>query len=181
MITELKQSITKAVSHLKKQYGSLQAGKASVGMVEGIMVESYGSMMPLSQTANISCPDAKTLRIEPWDKSQVSGIEKAIQTSDIGINPQNMGTYILLPVPPMTEDRRRALVKVVKEEAEHAHISVRTGRAHARDTVKRKKDDKTISDDEAKKFENDIQKQVDEATKEIKELEKQKELDIMKV
>jgi ribosome recycling factor len=74
MITELKQSITKAVSHLKKQYGSLQAGKASVGMVEGIMVESYGSMMPLSQTANISCPDAKTLRIEPWDKSQVSGI-----------------------------------------------------------------------------------------------------------
>lgn len=181
MISELKASITKAVTHLKKQYGSLQAGKANAAMVEGIMVESYGSMMPLSQTANVACPDSKTIKIEPWDKSIIGKIEKAIQTSDIGINPQNMGTYILLPIPPMTEERRKLLVKVVKEEAEHAHISIRTARAHARDLVKRQKDDKEISDDEAKRFENDIQKYIDDATKDIKDLEKQKEQDIMKV
>jgi ribosome recycling factor len=145
------------------------------------MVESYGSLLPLSQTANVACPDAKTLKIEPWDKSIIGKIEKAIQVADIGINPQNMGTYLLLPIPPMTEDRRKVLVKIVKEEAEHAHISVRNARAPARDVLKKQKDDKTISDDEAKKFETDIQKSVDEYTKEIKELEKQKEADIMKV
>lgn len=181
MMSQLQADIQKIVAHLKKQYGSIQAGKANPTMVEGIMVESYGSLMPLNQTANISCPDSKTLKIEPWDKSIIGTIEKAIQVSDLGINPQNMGTYILLPIPPMTEDRRKQLVKAAKEEAENAHISLRNTRAHTRDLVKHQKDAKEISEDEAKKYETDIQREVDAATKEIKDIEKQKEQDIMTI
>ena len=181
MINELKTALDKAITHMKSRFSGLQAGKASPNMVDEIQAESYGSMMPIKQIANVSCPDAKTIRIEPWDKSAVGAIEKAIQTSDLGINPQNMGDYVLLPIPPMTEDRRRQLVKTVKEETEHAHVSVRNARADARSKVKRQKDNKEISDDEAKGLEDDIQKETDQANKTIDELAKTKEQEVMTV
>lgn len=181
MISELKQAIEKTISHMKSRFAGLQAGKATPSMIDGIMVESYGSMMPINQLANVSCPDPKTIRVEPWDKSLVNEIDKALQTSDLGINPQNMGECILLPIPPMTEDRRKQLVKTVKEETEHAHVSVRNARAEARNRIKRQKDDKEISDDEAKSLEDDIQKEVDAANKIIDEMSKQKEQDVMTV
>lgn len=181
MSSDLQAQIQKGIAHLQKQFSSLQAGRANATMVDEIQVESYGTMAPLKTTANISTPDAKTLRIEPWDKSLVGEIEKAIQAADIGINPQNMGEYILLPIPPMTEERRKKLVKLVHEEAEHAKISVRNARAEARDMVKLQKDEKEISEDEAEREEKQIQEAVDKANKQIDEMASKKESDILSI
>lgn len=181
MITTLKQDLQKAIDHLKSQFSSLQAGRANTALVDEIQVESYGSMMSLKSTANISCPDAKTIRVEPWDKTLLGEIEKAIQASNVGINPQNMGEYILLPIPPMTEERRKQLVKVVHEEAEKAKIVVRNKRADARDMVKLQKEEKEISEDEAKKVEADIQDAINDANKEIDSLAKNKEAEILNI
>lgn len=180
-MNELKQDLKKAIDHLKSQYSSLQAGTANTALVDGIQVESYGSMMSLKSTANVSCPDSKTIRIEPWDKSLVGEIERAIQSSNIGINPQNMGECILLPIPPMTEERRKQLVKVVHEEAEKAKIVVRNKRADSRDMVKMQKDEKEISEDQAKDMEADIQEAVNEANKDIDAIAKKKESDILSI
>ncbi|PID70388.1 ribosome recycling factor [bacterium DOLZORAL124_38_8] len=181
MITTLQQELKKAIEHLKSQFSSLQAGRANTALVDEIQVESYGAMMSLKSTANVSCPDAKTIRIEPWDKSLLGEIEKAIQSSNIGINPQNMGEYILLPIPPMTEDRRKQLVKVVHEEAEKTRITIRNKRADSRDMVKLQKDEKEISEDEAKKLETDIQEVINEANKEVDTLTKKKEEEILNI
>lgn len=181
MIAELSTALDKAIKHLKEQFTSLQAGRANTSMVEEIQVESYGSMMDLKSVANISCPDAKTIRIEPWDKSLVGKIEKAIQVADIGIMPQNMGEHLLLPIPPMTEERRKKLVKLVHEEAEQARISVRNLRHDFLKKVKYQKDENEISEDEQKKREKQIQEKVDEANKQIEEISSGKEKDIMTV
>jgi ribosome recycling factor len=178
MISTLETTISGAVAHLKQVYAGLQAGRASAAMVDDIQVESYGSMMPMKNVATISCPDTRTLRIEPWDKSIVGAIAKAITVADIGITPQNMGAYILLPVPPMTEDRRKKLVKGVHEEAERAKISIRTARQEA---MKKIKADADLSEDEQKSLEKEAQELVDERNKEVDELCKKKETDIMTV
>ena len=181
MITEISTALDKAITHLKDQFATLQAGRANTTMVDEIQVESYGSMMGLKSVANISCPDAKTIRIEPWDKSMVGPIEKAIQVADIGIMPQNMGEHLLLSIPPMTEDRRKKLVKLVHEEAEHARISVRNARHDFLKKVKHQKDENEISEDEQKKIEKQIQEKVEAANKQIEEISQHKEKDIMTV
>ncbi len=172
------ETLSATVHHLKQVYGSLQAGRASAALVEDIQVESYGSMMPLKNVANISCPDARTLRVEPWDKALVGAIEKAIVISDIGITPQNMGQHILLPIPPMTEERRKKLVKIIYEEAENAHISIRNAR---QEEMKRIKSDEELSEDEQKRQEKRAQELVDEKNREIDALAKKKETDILTV
>ena len=181
MITELKINLDKAIDHLKSKMSSLQAGKASPAIVDTIQVDNYGSMMPLKSIANISCPDSKTVKIEPWDKSAIGSIEKSIQESDLGINPQNMGTHIFLPVPLMTEDRRKKLVKIVKEEEESAKISIRNVRQDFLKKIKIQKDENEISEDEQKKLEKDVQEKIDEANRKITEMSKKKETEIMKV
>lgn len=181
MITELQTHLNKSIEHLRSKMSSLQAGKASPAMVDQIQIENYGSMMPLKSVANISCPDIKTIKIEPWDKNSLRAVEKAINESDLGINPQNMGDHLFLPIPPMTEDRRKKLVKVVKEEEESAKISIRNIRHDFLKQIKNKKDENEISEDEQKKLEKNIQEKIDVATKSITEMAKQKEADIMKV
>jgi len=181
MLEELQPNLNKTIEHLRSKLSALQAGKASPAMVEEIQVENYGSLMPLKSVANISCPDNKTIKIEPWDKSSIGSVEKAIRESDLGINPQNMGDHLFLPIPPMTEERRKKLVKVVKEEEEAARISVRNIRHDFLKKVKSQKDENEISEDEQKKLEKDIQEKVDEANKKIVEMAKSKEKDIMTV
>ena len=181
MITELQSQLDKSMDHLKSKMSSLQAGKASASMVDEIQVENYGSMMPLKSVANVSCPDIKTIKIEPWDKNSLGTVQKAIIESDLGINPQNMGTHLFLPIPPMTEDRRKKLVKIVKEEEESAKISIRNIRHDFLKQVKTQKDGNEISEDEQKKLEKDIQEKIDKANKEIDELAKNKENDIMTI
>jgi ribosome recycling factor len=181
MITELQSHLDKSINHLKSKMSALQAGKASVNMVDEIQVENYGSMMPLKSVANVSCPDIKTIKIEPWDKNSISNIQKAILESDLGINPQNMGTHIFLPVPPMTEDLRKKLVKIVKEEEESAKISIRNVRHDFLKQVKTQKDENKISEDEQKNLEKNIQEKIDAANKIIEDVAKNKEKDIMTI
>lgn len=178
MVDALQKTIDGAVDHLRQSFSTLQAGRANTAMVEDLEVESYGAMMQLKATANISCPDARTVRIEPWDKSLIGAIEKAIVVADIGVTPQNMGDTILLPIPPMTEERRKKLVKIVHEEAEHAKIAVRNAR---QDTMKKIKADADLSDDEKKDLEADAQERVDAINKTIDEMGKKKEADILTI
>lgn len=183
MIThsELISALAKALEHLKTELKNLQIGRASTALVEDIMVESYGSQMPLKTIANITCPDTRTIRIEPWDKNALGSIDKAILEARIGITPQNMGDSTLLPIPPLTEERRKIVVKRVHELAEHAHITVRNLRQDAMKRVKHQKDEKEISEDEFKKAEKNIQDSIDKTNKDIIETAKIKEAEVMKV
>jgi ribosome recycling factor len=181
MISDLKAQLQKSVDHLKAEFTKLQMGRASTSLVDELLVESYGSQVPLKTVANVSVPDAKTLRVEPWDKSLIADIEKGIREANIGLNPQNMGENLLIPIPPMTEERRKQTVKFVHEEAEKAKISARNIRQDFMKKVKNQKDEKEISEDEAKKLEKQIEEQATGANKQIDELSKHKEADILSI
>ena len=174
-------NINGAIDHLKSEYAKLQIGTANTALVEDLEVESYGSKMPLKATANIACPDPKTIKIEPWDKSLVGEIEKTVQAAKLGLNPQNMGEYILIPIPPMTEDRRKDLVKKVGELAENAKISIRNSRHEEMKHIKHRKDENEISEDQQKDLESDLQELVDTANKDVEEIRKKKETDVMSI
>ena len=145
------------------------------------MVEAYGSMTPLAQVGTISVPDARTLSVSVWDRSLAKAVEKAIMESDLGLNPSSDGQLIRIPVPPLSEERRRELSKVAGKYAENAKVAVRNIRRDALDEVKKLKKDNQISEDEEKRFENEIQKLTDEATKKADDLLAQKEKDILQV
>jgi len=178
---ELKAQIQKAISHMKAEFASLQTGRANVSLVDEIEVESYGSKMSLKQVANVSCPDAKSIKIEPWDKNLVKEIEKAILEANIGINPQNMGESIFLPIPPMTEDRRKNMVKIVHQLSETARISVRNARHDAMKMVKLQQEEGGISEDQQKDLESDIQEIIKSSNAEIESLAKNKEQEVLTV
>ena len=178
MIDSLSQNLQQAIEHLRQEFGGLHTGRANVGMVDDVQVEVYGSHMPLKGTANISCPDAQTIRVEPWDKTIIGAIEKAIRDADLGINPQNMGEHLLIPVPPMTEERRGQMVKKVYQSAEQTKIAIRNIRQDVIKKAKHQKDEKEISEDEHARLEKQIQEKVDEANKTIEEVTKNKETEI---
>ncbi len=178
---ELQTQLQKAIAHLKTEFTALQTGRANVSLVDEIEVESYGSKMPLKQVANISCPDAKSIKIEPWDKNLVKEVERALQEADLGINPQNMGESIFLPIPPMTEERRKDMVKLVHKLSETAKISIRNARHDAMKMVKIQQEEGDISEDEQKNLETDIQKEVDIFNKEVDSLAKNKEQEVLTV
>jgi ribosome recycling factor len=181
MNSELITQIKKSLQHLKEELAKLQTGRANAGLLDGITVESYGTSVPLNQVASVSCPDAKTLRIEPWDKSLLGAIEKAIQTAQIGINPQNMGDSIFLPIPPMTQERREAMAKVVRELGEKARISIRSARQEAMKEIKLAQESGDISEDQEKDESALIQKEIDQANQEIDQIVKKKSDEILTV
>ena len=179
MITNLKHQLQKVIDHLKSDFAKLQIGRANVELVETIEIESYGVVSPLKNLANISCPDPKTVKIEPWDKSILGATEKAIQEANIGINPQNMGEYILCLIPPLTEERRKQTVKLVHEESEKAKISIRNIRHDFMKKIKIQKDNGDISEDEQKRLEKQIEEVVSEQNKNVDTITKKKATDIM--
>ncbi len=181
MMEQLSASLEKITSHFHSELSGLNIGRANAGLVENIQVESYGSLMPIKSLANISCPDARTIRIEPWDKSLVGAIEKKLQESNIGIMPQNMGAHIFLPIPPMTEDRRKQMVKKVHEMEEEQKIVVRNVRQDFIKKVKTQKENKEISEDEEKRLEKHIQEKVDEINKKLEEMAKKREQEILSI
>jgi ribosome recycling factor len=156
-------------------------GRANPALVEDILVDSYGAMQQLKNTATVGLLDSQTLSIKPWDKSTLHAIAKAISESGLGLNPQSMSDSIMIKVPPMTEERRKDIAKIAKKLAEEAKVSVRNVRADAMKTVKKAEDDKDISEDQKKDYETDLQKSIDDANKSIDEHFKNKEIDIMKV
>jgi len=181
IIADAEDRMNKAIDHLSGDFASLRAGRANPAMVEKIIVNYYGSPTPLNQIANINVPEARLLIINPWDKSSIVDIEKALMKSDLGINPSNDGNVIRINIPQLTEDRRKDLVKVVKKRAEEGKVAIRNIRREANDTVKSCEKDKLISEDASKKGLEDIQKSTDKFIKDIDQVLQLKEKEIMEV
>ncbi|MBR1825901.1 MAG: ribosome recycling factor [Alphaproteobacteria bacterium] len=171
----------KTLESLKGDFGGLRAGRAHASLLDGILVEAYGSMSPISQVGTVSVPDARTLSVSVWDKSLLKNVEKALRESDLGLNPMNDGQTIRIPIPPLSEERRKELVKIAGKYAEQGKVAIRNIRRDAMDEVKKMKKDSLISEDDEKKYNNDIQKWTDDAVKKIDEQYEAKEKDIMQV
>lgn len=180
IISSLDDKMKKGISHLQEQLLNIRAGKASVNMLNGINVESYGSEMPINQVASVTVPDAKTILIQPWDKKMISVIEKAIIDANIGVTPSNNGDQIRLNLPPLTEERRKQLVKQVKTEGENSKISMRNMRREAVDAFKKAQKD-GMAEDVAKDGEVEVQKITDKYTKMIDGELSDKEKEIMSI
>jgi ribosome recycling factor len=179
-LEEAREGMVHAIAHLEKEFQKLRAGKASPQMLDGLKIDYYGVMTPLDQTANISTPDARQIIVQPWDKSVLSLIDKAIQAANLGFNPKNEGEILRIIVPPLTEERRRDLVKRARAEAENAKISIRNIRRLANETAKQLKKDGT-PEDEVDKLEEDIQKVTDTHIVLVDKILDVKEKDIMTV
>ena len=175
-----KERMEKSIEHLDNELVRIRAGKANIHILDGIMVEYYGTPTPLNQVSNISTPDAKTIMIQPWEKTMIGPIEKALMNSNVGITPMNNGEVIRLAIPQLTEERRRDLVKQAKNEGENARVSVRNRRRDANDEYKQMQKD-GLSEDEAKTAEDRIQKLTDEFSEKIDKIVEGKEEDIMTI
>jgi ribosome recycling factor len=171
----------KSIDSLTQELSRMRTGRAHPGLLEQIKVDYYGSSMPINQVANVAAEDARTLTITPWEKNMVPAIEKAIMSAGLGLNPVTAGTVIRIPMPPLTEERRREFVKVVKQEAENARVSVRNVRRDANTEVKKLLKDKKITEDEERRAEEAIQKLTDKHIEEIDKLLAKKEKDLMEV
>ena len=179
--SDTKTRMDKTLEALKADFGGLRAGRAHASLLDGIMVEAYGSMTPLAQVGTISVPDARTLSISVWDKSLAKAVDKALRESDLGLNPASDGQLIRIPIPPLSEERRKELVKIASKYAEQNKVAVRNNRRDGLDGVKKLKKENLNSEDEEKRFENEIQKLTDESIKKIEEMLASKEKDILQV
>lgn len=183
MINEIQKDaqdrMEKSLEAFKNQISKVRTGRASPSLLDGITVEYYGSATPLRQLANVTVEDSRTLAISVFDRSMSPAIEKAIMASDLGLNPSSAGTVIRVPLPPLTEERRKDLIKVVRGEAEQGRIAVRNVRRDANDKVKALLKDKEISEDDERRSQDDIQKLTDNYIKKVDESLAQKETELM--
>lgn len=180
ILDSTKESMNGSIAHLEKEFLNIRAGKATPQMLGSVFVDYYGSQTPLSQVANVSIPDARTITIQPYEKSMLQTIEKAIMIANLGFNPMNNGDVIIINVPALTEERRRDLVKQAKAEAEDAKIGIRNARKDANTDIKKLEKDGT-SEDLCKSAEDDIQKLTDSFIRKVDEHLATKEAEIMKV
>jgi len=174
---KMDQSIEALKSHLSK----IRTGRANPSLLDAVQVEYYGSMVPLSQVANVNLLDARTISVQPWEKGMGAKIEKAIRESDLGLNPASMGDLIRVPMPPMSEERRKEMTKLVRNEGESAKIAVRNLRRDANEAVKKLVKDKLVSEDDQKRSEADIQKLTDKHVATVDQLVAAKEQEVMAV
>ncbi|MEW5770055.1 MAG: ribosome recycling factor [Pseudomonadota bacterium] len=185
MIADIKKSaeekMKKSLEALKADFHKVRTGRAHAGILDHVKVDYYGTLMPINQVANISVMDAHTLGVQPWEKPMVAKVEKAIRDSDLGLNPASMGDVIRVPMPPLTEERRKELVKLVRGEAENGKVAVRNIRrdaiAHLKDLVKNKE----ASEDDERRAQDDVQKMTDKYIAEIDKATAEKEKDLMAV
>ena len=181
VLDSCKKRMDKAIQNLEKEFSKLRTGRASVTLLEDLKVDYYGTLTPLNQLASISTPDSRTLAIQPWDRNAFGEIEKAIQKSDLGLNPVNDGKIIRINIPPLTEERRKELVKVAKKYAEEAKIAIRNVRRDANETLKKKKNDKELTEDEMHRGQDKVQKITDSFVQKVDEVLKKKEKEIMEI
>jgi ribosome recycling factor len=185
MIAELKktteQKMQKSLEALKGDLGKVRTGRAHAGILDHVQVDYYGSMMPINQVANINLLDARTIGVTPWEKKMAAVIEKAIRDSDLGLNPATVGDTVRVPMPALTEERRKDLIKVVRHEAENARVAVRNLRRDANHALKDAMKAKTISEDDERRAQEDVQKLTDRFIAEIDKALAQKESDLMAV
>lgn len=181
ILKDAAQRMKKSIAAMQSELAKIRTGRAHPNILDHITVEYYGSEVPLSQVANISTEDSRTLSVAPWEKDMVKVIEKAIMTSDLGLNPATAGLVIRVPMPILTEERRRDLVKVVRHEAENGRISVRNIRRDANNDFKELLKEKEISEDDARRAEDQIQKLTDESIAEVDKLLHGKEQELMEI
>lgn len=181
LYTDLKHRMDQAVAGFQGNLGSIRTGRASAHMLDSIKVDFYGTQMPVNQLAQVSTPEASLIVISPYDPSSIKEIEKAIQTSDLGLNPQSDGKIIRVPVPPMTEERRKDVVKHLHKVLEEHRTAVRNVRRDGNDALKKLAKDKKISEDEEKRALDEVQKMTDGEIGRMEELSKRKEVEVMQV
>ncbi len=178
---QLKTRMDKAVEDFRKELAATRTGRASVHMLDSVVVEAYGSQMPLNQLANVSAPEPQLITVQPWDMSQVGAIEKAIRSAELGLNPMNDGKLIRVPVPALTEERRKEMVKHLHKVLEEHRTAIRNVRRDGNDLIKKAMKDKKITEDEERGAMDQIQKLTDDEIKKMEELCKSKEKEVMQV
>ncbi len=185
MIADIKktaeQKMAKSVETLKTDLSKVRTGRAHTGLLDHIHVDYYGARMPLSQVANLTLADARTVTVQPWEKKMVPVIEKAIRDSDLGVNPATSGDVIRVPMPPLTEERRRELIKVVRHEAENARVAVRNIRRDANEHLKKLLKDHAVAEDDERRAQEEVQKLTDRFIVEIDKVLSAKEADLMAI
>ncbi|HEY3325925.1 MAG TPA: ribosome recycling factor [Novimethylophilus sp.] len=185
MINDVKQSteqkMQKSLDALKIDLGKVRTGRAHTGILDHVQVDYYGSLMPINQVANINLADARTITVQPWEKNLIAKVEKAIRDADLGLNPSTNGDVIRVPMPALTEERRKDLIKVVRGEAESAKVAVRSVRRDSNEALKKLLKDKEIGEDEERRAQDEIQKLTDRFVAEIDKALQAKEADLMAV
>ncbi len=180
-LDEADQEMDLSVDFLKREFKQIRAGKASPALLEGVKVDYYGSPTPLNQVANVSAPEPRMLLIQPWEKAMIQPIEKAIQTSNLGLNPQNDGNLIRIPLPVLTEERRQELVKLARETAEKARVSIRNARRDANDNIKKEVKNNSLPEDSKFAAEEEVQKLTDTYSEKVEKMLKEKEDEILSI
>jgi ribosome recycling factor len=175
------QKMQKSLEALKNDLAKVRTGRAHTGLLDHVMVEYYGSMVAVNQVANVNLGDARTINVQPYEKNMISKVEKAIRDSDLGLNPATNGDVIRVPMPMLTEERRRDLTKIVRNEAEGAKVAIRNVRRDANDALKKLIKDKEISEDDERRAQDEVQKMTDKAVAEVDKLLQVKEADLMAV
>ena len=181
LLNDGKKRMAGAISALEKEFSKLRTGRATTALVDSIVVDYYGTPTPISQLASVSVPDSKTITIQPWDKGAFGSVEKAIMSSDLGLNPVNDGKIIRISIPPLTEERRKDLVKVAKKYTEECKVAIRNVRRDMNDSLKVMEKDKDISEDEKKKGETEVQRLTDEYVKQSDTVLAGKEKEILEI
>ncbi len=179
ILSECRQKMIKTIDVLKKEFMRIRTGRASTSLLDGIKVDCYDTQMPLDQVASISIPESRLITIKPWDQSIIGEIEKSILKSELGLTPMNDGKIIRIPIPPLTEERRKELAKLARKMAEDGKVSIRNHRREANELLKELKQEKEISEDEMYKGQDKVQKATDEFIKNIDEVTAEKEKEIM--
>lgn len=181
LLLDTEERMEKAVASLLREFSKLRTGRASTGLVDGIKAEYYGTLTPIGQMASVAVPDSRTITIQPWDKGGMAAVEKAILKSDLGLTPINDGRIIRITIPPLTEERRKDLVKVSRKYGEEARVAVRNVRRDANDSLKRAEKDKDITEDQLKKATDEVQKLTDRYVGVIESHCQDKEKEIMEI
>ncbi len=180
-IQDVNQHMEGAIEHLKREFTSLRTGRASLGLLDHIKIDYYGTLTPLKQVANIGIPESRLITIQPWDISHIKDIERAIISSELGLTPSNDGKVIRLPIPPLSEERRKDLVKLSKKYGEETKVQIRGCRRNGNDELKRRQKDNTITEDDLRRLETENQKLTDNFIHTVDELSKKKEEEILAI
>ena len=181
VISDVEERMSKSIRNLEKEFAAIRTGRANPALFDGIKVDAYGSQMPLNQVATVSCPEPRLVVIQPWDKSNLGEIEKAILKSDLSLNPNNDGNLIRIQIPDLTEERRKEYVKLAKQKAEDCRVAIRNVRRDGNDMIKEMEKGKDISEDESKNGQTQIQKKTDKYIEEVQKLTDNKEKEILNI
>ncbi|MEW5928402.1 MAG: ribosome recycling factor [Gemmatimonadota bacterium] len=180
-LNNARERMEKALETVRREFSGVRTGKASPALLDSVRVEAYGSMLPVNQVGQVSAPEPRMLTVVPYDKSLIKAVERALRESDLGLNPSNDGATIRIPLPPLTEERRREYVKLLHRYAEEGRVAVRQARQHANDDIKKRQKDGELTEDEMRRSQDQVQKLTDEYVHKVDDLLKKKEAEVLEV